>query len=285
MTSPSLVVPRTGPCSPWITSAAILSYPKCGDIDEAIAATMATVASEVLYHLSGQQFTGACGPVEVRPVSRPYDIDTRAFGSMIPGGYMSSWGTCSAYGTPGVGGVSHYGCSLPPEVELGAYPVTAIDQVKIDGILIPPNEYYIQDYKVLVRRRISAASTPTDRWGWPTCQVLDLPDSEQGTFSVTYYYGVPPPDSGVLAATVLAAQLALNASGKPDRLPQRITSITRQGVTAAVVDVMDFLKNGQTGIYEVDLFIRTFNESGARKKSMVWSPDMGRPRRLPPGVT
>jgi hypothetical protein len=246
---------------------------------------MAMIASEVLYLMSGQQYTGNCGPVTVRPISRPTDIDTRAFGIGLAGGYWSSWGTCSAGYGAGYGGVNHYGCSLPPEVELGAYPITAIEYVKIDGILIPPNEYYIQDYRTLVRSRPSIGATPTERWGWPTCQDYTLPDSQEGTFSISYWYGVPPPLTGWLAATVLAAQLSLNATGNQNRLPQRITSMTRQGVSANVADIMDFLKNGGTGIFECELFLNAFNESRARKKSMVWSPDIGRPRRMPPNFS
>lgn len=257
------------------------------NLEDGIAALAATQASEILYNLSGQQFTGDCGPVTVRPLSRPTDQDTRGLSGMGfsgSGGYMASWGTCTAYGTRS-GAISHYGCSKPPEIELGAHPVTLVTQVKIDGILIPSNEYFLQDYRILVRRRASAGATPTARWGWPTCQLIDLPDSEPGTFSVTYRYGVAPPASGIMACKVLALQLALSASGLKNRLPTRITSMNRQGVGTMVVDVMDFLKQGLTGIYEVDLFLRTFNPSGMKRKAVVFSPDLGRPRRMPPGVT
>ena len=46
---------------------------------------------------------------------------------------------------------------------------------------------------------------------------------------------------------------------------------------------MDFLKLGKTGLYFVDLFIGTYNPHGTRRKPIVWSPDRGRPRRLPAG--
>jgi hypothetical protein len=275
---------RSGPCAPWITADNVLSQPGCGGLDPTLAATMATVASETLYVLSGQQFTGACGPVTVRPISRPIDADTRFMANLVGMGWLSSWGTCTAYGTPLTGGVAHYGCSNPPEIELGAYPITSIDLVKLDGIVIPPNEYYLQDHRSLVRLRPSAAATPTQRFGWPTCQLMDLPDTEIGTFAVTYHYGVPPPQSGILAASVLAGQLGLDQSGSDTRLPRRVTSISRQGMTAMIVDVMDFLKEGLTGIYEVDLFLHWANPSGSKMRSFVWSPDIGRPKRMPSTV-
>lgn len=281
------VAPRTGPCSPWVTAADVVAQPGCAAIDPGLAAKMATVASEMLYILSGQQFTGACGPVTVRPISRPTDQDTRGIaglGFSGSGGYLASWGSCTAYGAQS-GAINHFGCSNPPEVELGAYPITEIELVKIDGIVIPPNEYFIQDYRTLVRRRPSAGATPTERWGWPTCQLIDLPSTEVGTFSVTYLYGVAPPAGGALAAAVLAGELALDQTGKATRLPKRVTSLTRQGVAAMIVDPMDFLKAGLTGIYDVDLWLRTINPGGNRRKAIVFSPDMGRPRRMPAGTS
>lgn len=280
-------MPRGGPCSPWVTAAQLKERPKCRDLSETFLETAATVASDLLYRLSGQQFTGAnCGPVTIRPVARPVDVDLQSWGTRLsPIGYFSSWGSCAIYGSGASGVVSHYGCSRPPEIELGAYPVTAIDEVLIDGVVIPSNEYQLQDYRVLVRMRPTASSVPTERWGWPTCQQLDLPDTQLNTFSVTYHYGQPPPAAGILACQVLGEQLALSMAGEDTDLPQRITSITRAGVSAMVVDVMDFLAKGQTGLYEVDLFIRTYNPHGQRRKPIVWSPDRGRARRNPTGIT
>jgi hypothetical protein len=287
--SETLDTPRSGPCAPWVTMQDVLSEAKRNptlqgvSIDQGIATDIATVASEVLYALSGRQFTGNCGPVTVRPIARPVDVDTRYGRRGLPSGYLTAGQFASAFGQPGTAAVNSYGTSRPPEVELGAYPVTAIDLVKIDGIVIPPNEYYVRSRRVLVRERPSAGATPTARFGWPVSQLRDLPDTEPGTFSVTYHYGSPPPQSGVRAALVLARQLLLNEYGQDDALPQRVTSISRQGVTMAIVDVMDFFSKGRVGIYEIDLFISTFNSSGAKHRPMVWSPDVGSPVRMPPG--
>ena len=198
-----------------------------------------------------------------------------------PGGMITAGQAATAYGQPGGGAVNHFGTSKPSEVELGAYPVIEVESVKIDGVLIPPNEYQLQDRRTLVRMRPSISATPTERYGWPVNQLLDLPDTETGTFSVTYWYGVAPPQLGVNAAKTLAVQLTLNAINASNSLPQRVTSISRQGVSVAVVDVMDFLKDGLTGIYNCDLFIRWANPTGRRLPALAWSPDVGRPRRMP----
>ena len=277
--------PRTGPCAPWVSASDLMGSQALSEftVTPELAATMATAASETLYGLSGRQFTGRCGPVKVRPLARPTDIDTRFGHRGVPNGYTSAGQATTAYGMPGGGAVNHFGTSKPSEVELGSYPVIAIQQVKIDGVVIPPNEYQLQDRRTLVRMRPSASATPTERYGWPVNQLLDLEDTEQGTFSVTYWYGSPPPQLGVNAARTLGVQLTLNALDEENSLPQRVTNITRQGVTVSVVDVMDFLKEGMTGIYEVDLFVKWANPTGARAKPMAWSPDLGRARRMPQG--
>lgn len=290
--------PRTGPCSPWCSGeeiaaqpwmAAAISRAIAGDNDDVgeitqaqvdvICAEAADSASYYLYEATARMFTGQCGPVTIRPVSRPTDIDTRAWNTgWGAGGWNSSWGSCY-YGVGNSSVVSHYGCSNPPEIDLGAFPVTEITLVKIDGVEIPADEYELRDYKTLIRVRPTAESTPTERWGWPTCQINTLPDTQQGTFSVTYRYGQPAPAMGKLAAKCLAQYLALPQLGDDTRYPRRIMSMTRQGVSANVVDVMDLVKNGQTGIEEVDLFVRAANPRGLQQPSAVWSPDMGRPRR------
>jgi hypothetical protein len=64
-----------------------------------------------------------------------------------------------------------------------------------------------------------------------------------------------------------------------DGYPKRITSMTRQGVSAMVTDVMDLVMKGGTGIYEVELFINAYNPHRLQRQSLVWSPDLGRARR------
>jgi hypothetical protein len=274
--------PRVGPCSPWINEGDVLalSYPDDLTVDPAIAAMMASAASNVLYALSGRVFTGACGPVTVRPIQRPTDVDTRFGGRGLPNGMITAGQYGSAYGSPYSAAVCNYGSSKPPEVDLGVFPVIAVSEVKIDGVVIPPNEYALQDSRTLVRIMPTAGSAPTQRYGWPVAARTDLPDTEPGTFSVTYTYGTPPGDDGILAVKTLARQLVLNYYDQDNVLPQRVTSMTRQGVSVAITDVMDFFARGLSGLYEVDLFIETVNPTKRKMKPMAWSPDVGRPRRV-----
>jgi hypothetical protein len=57
------------------------------------------------------------------------------------------------------------------------------------------------------------------------------------------------------AAEALAAEYLKAAAGKPCKLPDRITTVTRQGVSWVVLDPQDFLKDGLTGITAVDAWL------------------------------
>lgn len=293
--------PRSGACSPWVQGSDIEGLPWVRDAVadltkkqrfeqqafQEICAQAALAASDILYELSGRVFTGSCGPVTIRPFARPTDMDTRTWAGLGQAGWPGSGGLGSSYGGDVIGVVSHYGRTNPPEVDLGVHPVTEIVQVKIDGEVIPASEYELRDHRKLVRLRLSSSAVPVARFGWPTSQIPDLPDTEPGTFSITYKFGQPPPAMGVAAATRLAEYIALPRLGDSKHYPQRVTSMTRNGVSAMTVDVMDVLKAKATGIYEVDLFLLTYNPTRSQRQSRVYSPDRAKPRRtarpsLPP---
>jgi hypothetical protein len=65
-------------------------------------------------------------------------------------------------------------------------------------------------------------------------------------------------------------------------LPQRITSVSRQGVSYTILDQQDFLDELRTGIYEIDLYLKTANPDKARRPAKVFSPDMPVARRYTP---
>lgn len=99
------------------------------------------------------------------------------------------------------------------------------------------------------------------------------------TADVTYTYGAPPPGYIQTAIDVLATELL--ASDSPTcRLPDRVTSVSRQGLSWTVIDPQEFLDQGRTGIYEVDLAIRTANPGNAKARTRVFSPERRPPRRV-----
>jgi hypothetical protein len=98
---------------------------------------------------------------------------------------------------------------------------------------------------------------------------------------VTYDYGVDMLPAVVLdAVNRLRSEWSLAASGKPCRLPERVTSVTRQGVSWTLLDPQDFLDDGRTGLYQVDLMLSSFNRGKARARARVFSPEFQPPVRL-----
>jgi len=154
------------------------------------------------------------------------------------------------------------GCILG-KVELGRVPVVSITSVKVDGAAF--TDYRIDDYRYLVR---------TDRDGWPLCQdLLGDPDSDSNTFEVTFTWGKEPGDAGVLAAARLACEITKSLAGNACKLPDRVQQITRQGITAAFIDPLEFLDKGQTGITSVDLWLKAVNPTGTFTPPKVISPE------------
>jgi hypothetical protein len=97
---------------------------------------------------------------------------------------------------------------------------------------------------------------------------------------VTYSYGIEPPTLGKMAARTLAIEFAKLWSGDDDcMLPQRVTSVSRQGVSYTILDSQDFIDDMRTGIYAVDLFLKSVNPDKARAKARVFTPDLPRARR------
>lgn len=251
-----------GPCVPWATAADVCS--PCDDyaFDSALLDQSLDAASEILFQLSGRQFPGEC-EVTVRPCAQRCGSASSLF-------WNDSWGTCSC--------VSACACSPPSQVMLGAWPIIQIVEVKVDGDVLGPAYWRVDDFSWLVRLPDDDGTNP----GWPATQRLDLPDTEVDTWSVALVYGRQPPQSGVTAAARLGCELALACQPETVdrcRLPRRVKEITRQGVSMALIDPMEFLREGRTGLYEVDLFLAAFNPAGLMRQATVMSPDIPSPRR------
>jgi hypothetical protein len=148
---------------------------------------------------------------------------------------------------------------LPPP----AYAIAATG-ISVDGQIIPVDAWRIDNGQWLVR---------TDGDCWPSCQDYNV-DSGVGFFEVTYQQGIPVPTILSKAAGELACEWAKSCVGAACRLPTRVASIARQGVTFSMVDVQILLKNGFTGIHTVDQLIRNFNPYGLTSRMGIASPDM-----------
>lgn len=190
---------------------------------------------------------------------------------------LPTWNPATLYDTPSYGpylsnGVWYNSCSdcvgqtcrclSPKSIRLGGHP-SRIVEVKINGAILDPSSYKLQDGKLF---RIDGES-------WPARQDLRLPDSQDGTFSVTYIDGIELDANGRWCAGILAKEF-YNSWQDDDqicRLPSSVISINRQGL--AIELGKDLFPGGLTGIREVDLWIATWNPYRVRSKARVFSPD------------
>lgn len=252
------------PCEPFIT-ADVLPCDISDDPPASLATRAIAAASFVLWALGGRRH-GICS-VTVRPCAE----------RCAPSGLWHSWGSGwqpvlyegAWLNVCGCG--SGDGCSCGPvsEIILPARPVASVESVSIDGVALVEGDDYRLDGSRLVRLDGE----------WPTCQNMEAAADAEGSFTVSFSWGTPVDALGQMAAGELACEFAKALRGDAScALPQRVQSITRQGVSLALLDPLDFLAEGRTGLYTVDLWLATVNPSGLASGPMVWSPDVASPR-------
>lgn len=255
-------------CAPWATLADVCS--PCDDYEFDIALLDNTLqwATDILYDLTGRRWRGPCTQT-YRPCLgesswwswRPYAVGT---GTGL-GAHGASFCSCSTWNT--------CGCSGYSELILPVQDVSAVT-VTIDGLPVSTSRYRVDDGFRLVWQ--PDVNDPEGRTAWPCCQDLSLPATELGTWELAVTYGAAPPIGGVMSAAILGCQLALSCQPETIgqcRLPKRVTSITRQGVTvAAVLDPLTLFSEGLTGIPEVDLWVQSANRGQQNRNATLFQP-------------
>lgn len=166
----------------------------------------------------------------------------------------------------GCGCVADCSCSSLCEIVMPT-PVGGIESIWMDGVLLAPGTYRVDNGNRLVR---------TDGECWPSCQDMANSDRSMGGLFVSYYPYLAPNDLLRYAAGVLAAEYYKSCTNKQCRLPQGVTSITRTGITMEVPSGL--FPNGATGLREVDPIIRIYNPNGLKVPARVLSPDVARGR-------
>ena len=180
-------------------------------------------------------------------------------GTFMPYIFNGEWRNCWC-GSPGF-------CMCQPTCQIRlpgpvyAIPITGVSQ---DGAVVPASSWRVDNGIWLVR---------TDGVCWPDRQDFDV-DSGAGTLFVTYIKGLPVPSVLQRAAGELACEWAKSCQGQACRLPQRVQSVSRQGVSVQMVPIDVLLKNGFTGVTTVDQVIRNFNPTGLTGDMRIASPDL-----------
>lgn len=159
--------------------------------------------------------------------------------------------------------VTSDGLTPQSRLRLRGRPVLEIHEIRNRaGELITPDNYYLVDYSTIQ----AAQGVP-----WAPCDI-----------EVTYSYGSQAPELGRKAAKYMAIQFIKLWVGDDCELPARVTSVSRQGVSYTVLDSQDFIDELRTGVYTVDLFLKSVNPDGARSKARVFTPDVPRARKYTP---
>lgn len=259
-------------CTPWCTTKDLELAPGFSpndQIDPTVYANMITLATRILDNFSAHQFPGTCTKI-VRPARRNSYNNLLGYGwsSNFPNadaygiGYMYEWGFCGC----GAGEYESCNCQGVDSILLGGQPVISIGSVWVNGVQLATSTYRIDDFKYLTR---------IDGQNWPTTQDLSKDHSQANTFEVTFTYGHSIPADISAVAALFAVQLAKGYSGVACQLPERVSTVTRQGVTVAFVDLMQFFEKNKTGIYMVDQFLQSVNPSGHTRSTVLMSPDVG----------
>lgn len=241
-----------------------IDYTACVSAKETLEALGATgqalaedAAREYLWRWTGRVF-GTC-PV----LYRPCRVTQHRPGPWTSALVGVGWGTV-ACGTCG----NQCGCEDATRTLKLPGPVHEVLSVTIDGVLLDPASYLVEGDRL----------TRVDGEGWPVWQDLNLIPGSTGTWEISYMQGTPVPAGGQIATGIMAYELAkAMCNDNTCQLPKRIQSITRQGVTVALLDGFEGLEEGKTGIWLIDSWVMSITKPP--RGGTVMSPDV-RPRRI-----
>lgn len=241
-------------CSDWITDDQLTSCGACEQdmtsVPEEFRAMGITLASQVLFELTGRRWPGRCTVVDERPCER----------HLV--------GCCE--------------CGNTTAVRLSNGPVHADSVVvEVDGVTVPTDEYAIARNRWLIG--MAPSSTAVRRW-WPCCQDIGLPLGEVGTWGVSYDFGNLPPSGSVIPTIMLARDYA-NACGTGGScsacsIPDEVISLVRQGVSMTLPDPRALATDGWTGVGITDAWLASLRYGASRRRATATRPGMRQAQRV-----
>jgi hypothetical protein len=164
-------------------------------------------------------------------------------------------------------------CTPQSEIDIPG-PVGYIEEFLINGstVDLANGDWRLDDGHLLVWQGVGPSPIPT-------VQNLDLPDTEVGTYSITYSKSYPVAEDGRLAVAYLAIEFAQACVPKGKcSLPRGVTNVVRNGVSFTIQ--AGLFPNGLTGIDIVDQFILKWNPVGSpTRNAQVFNPNKRGPRR------
>jgi hypothetical protein len=250
----------------------------CDQSDDADVAEWAEqMAIEIVWAASGRQF-GLCTktyrPCVIGCEPQPMINEWRLIGVKGAFAGVGAWDSNLGWDLSimGCGCRDSCSCTRLEQFELSPKPVRQVHEVTIDGAVLDESAYRLSKNR-LIR---------VDGEAWPLCQDWTVNADQPGAWTVKMTYGRPVPFGGRVAAGVLAGELTKAVCGDDTcELPRRVQTITKAGVTVGFVDPMQFLNEGKTGLYEVDLWLVSVNPNRLARRARVYRVDD--PRRLAKG--
>ena len=246
-------------------------YPGVQSLDDAVKQKAELLGWSALNSLIAYQVPGDNCPIVVRPCSKRCTIGT--WYESHAGSQGQFAGASNGVFSPYVGSAGQWingcgcatddcSCTVIQQVRLPG-PVGAVTKVTLDGAVLDPSAYRVDNGIYLVRQ---------DGQSWPACQDMNAAPGEAQTFTVEYIRGYPVNPLLTMAVGRLAAEFAKACLNQSCALPSNVTAVTRQGVT------QEFQQNpfdqGTTGMPDVDAIIRIFNPYGMKTPPRVMSVDV-----------
>jgi len=213
-------------------------------------------ATMVMYYFLGRQFDGTR-----QTTVRPPCLGAEGWAS------RSDWGC---------------GCGCTPyQVNLGLWPVTQLNSVRYKGVTYTgsnlTNTFHINDWHYLARNDGDMFESG-NQWALSGGSHDNVDDTF--VFEATFNYGLKVPSLVTRATRALACEFIAVCTDKPCKLPDRTTSVVRQGLSVQIASAEDLLQNGRTGIYEVDLAISVLNPKRIQSPTFLWIPNRRYPSRI-----
>lgn len=254
-----------GPCAPYATLADLCTGCDCTGLDvdaeypcdglgpdAALVESALLWASRRVFMATGYQFFGCC-EATIRPCRQQ---TCGVVSATLPDGFpWTSWLQPEQLPAWASGLVPVWACSCSADdcsctswdrIPLPLLPAREVVSVQIDGDTLDPSSYTLVDSAWLLR---------VDGERWPTCQAVELPDGDVGTWSVTYRHGLDLPPEGVPLVAQYACELARACKGGDCSLGPGIRVVHRDGVEFAVAEPADYRERNLTGFGPLDDWI------------------------------
>lgn len=190
-----------------------------------------------------------------------------AIGSFTPNDWNGTWYNSCGHGS----------CGAVSEIDIPG-PVGYIESLRVDGVDLNlwNGDWRLDNGHLLVWQ--GEGPSPI-----PETQDLSKPDSEVGTWSLTYSRSYPVLEDGRIAVAYLAMEFAraCKPKGKCD-LPRGVVSVVRNGVSFTIA--AGLFPNGLTNIEIVDAYILKWAPAGSPTRSATVFDPRAAPVRRTNGV-